>query len=333
MNVADLVDRTIEAMVVPSFTRIGYEVRRRLDHWEPLDRYPMHGRVVAVTGPTSGIGEVIATALARQGARVLLIARSPERAALARARIAGATGNADLELYEADMSDLGAVRRVAERIRRAEARLDAIVHNAGGLLTERRTSVDGYEMTFATMVLGPFVLTEGLLPLLAASEDGRIVTVTSGGMYTQALRLDDLQMDHEPYRGTIAYARAKRAQVVLTRLWAQRQRGSSVVAHAMHPGWADTPGIEASLPRFRRLIGPLLRTPAQGADTAVWLASAPEPARTSGRLWLDRRARPFDRLPGTRVSADDARRLWDACRELADAADGARGRSAPRPDA
>ena len=111
----------------------------------------------------------------------------------------------------------------------------------------------------------------------------------------------------------MAYARAKRAQVVLTRLWARGLRGTNVVAHAVHPGWADTPGIAASLPRFRRVMGPFLRTPEQGADTIVWLAAAPEPARSSGLLWLDRRPRPFDRLPGTRVSAEEASGLWEAC--------------------
>jgi NAD(P)-dependent dehydrogenase (short-subunit alcohol dehydrogenase family) len=114
----------------------------------------------------------------------------------------------------------------------------------------------------------------------------------------------------------VAYARAKRAQVVLTRLWAARLRGTSVVAHAMHPGWSDTPGIEASMPRFHRLLGPLLRTPEQGADTLVWLAASPEAARSTGKLWLDRRPRPLDRLPGTRVTLAQAHRLWDACERL-----------------
>lgn len=324
MNLADLADGAMEVLVVPSFTRIGYEVRRRLDDWAPLERFSMGGRVIAVTGPTSGIGEVTATIHARQGARVLLIARNADRAAATRARIAEATGNDDLAVFQADLSDMSAVRRVVREIRDAEPRLDVLTHNAGALLTEREASADGYEMTFATMVLGPFLLTEGLLPLLGSSEDGRIVTVTSGGMYAQRLHMDDLQMEDEPYRGTIAYARAKRAQVVLTRLWARQQQGTNVVAHAVHPGWADTPGIEASLPGFHRLIGPLLRSPRQGADTIVWLGSAPEVRRSSGELWLDRRPRPFDRLPGTRVSVEDAHRLWDACRELVDAAGGDR---------
>jgi dehydrogenase/reductase SDR family member 12 len=312
-----LVDETIEALVLPSFTRIGYDVRRRLFDWEPLERFSMEGRVVAVTGATSGLGELTATTLARLGARVLVLGRSERKANDTRDRIRRETGSDDVDIYVVDMSDIGAVRKVAAEIRSAEPRLDVLVHNAGALLNDRQTSVDGYEMTFATMVLGPFVLTPELLPLLAQGDDARVITVTSGGMYTQPLHVDDLQITQAPYRGTVAYARAKRAQVVLTRLWAKKHRGSSVVFHAMHPGWADTPGLEASLPRFRRLIDPIIRTPAQGADTIVWLAAAPEPARSSGELWLDRRPRSFDKLPGTRVSAEEAARLWDACERLA----------------
>jgi len=163
------------------------------------------------------------------------------------------------------------------------------------------------------MVLGPFALTNLLVPLLRESQDARVITVTSGGMYTQGLHVDDLQMAATPYRGATAYARAKRAQVVLTRLWAQRLREDGVAVHAMHPGWADTPGLVAGLPRFRRVLGPILRTPGEGADTIVWLAAADEPARSTGGLWLDRRLRPTDRLRSTRVSRADAERLWTTC--------------------
>jgi dehydrogenase/reductase SDR family protein 12 len=311
-----LTDAALEALVVPSFTRIGYDVRRRLFDWESLDELSMRGKVVAVTGATSGLGELAAATLARMGAEVLLLARNERKADAVRDRIDLATGREAARTYLVDMSDLGAVRRVVEEIRRDEPRLDVLINNAGALLASRRTSVDGYEMTFATMVLGPFVLTEGLLPLLAERRGARAITVTSGGMYAQSLHLDDLQMEREPYRGAVAYARAKRAQVVLTRLWATKHRGTPVTFHAMHPGWAQTPGLEASLPGFRRLLGPLVRTPEQGADTIVWLAASPEAASSSGRLWLDRRVRPFDKLPGTRVSADEGAALWEACVRL-----------------
>ena len=139
-----------------------------------------------------------------------------------------------------------------------------------------------------------------------------MIAVTSGGMYAQGLHLEDLQWTAEPFEGTRAYARAKRAQVVLMREWARRIPPADVTFTAMHPGWADTPGLSASLPGFARAMKPILRTPAEGADTVVWLAAAPASAVTSGQLYLDRRRRLFDRVPATRVSPDERRRLWDA---------------------
>ena len=138
------------------------------------------------------------------------------------------------------------------------------------------------------------------------------MAVTSGGMYTQRLPLDDLGFEQGTYDGPRAYARAKRAQVALMREWARRLAavGSDVRANAMHPGWADTPGLEAALPGFRSVVGGQLRTAAEGADTMLWLAVAPD-ATMTGRLFLDRRPRPFDRLPSTRLSAADRRALWD----------------------
>jgi NAD(P)-dependent dehydrogenase (short-subunit alcohol dehydrogenase family) len=184
------------------------------------------------------------------------------------------------------------------------------------LLTERRTSVDGHEMTFATMVLGPHLLTRTLLPLLSTTArvhgSARVITVASGGMYLQRLHLDDLDMEREPYRGTIAYARAKRAQVVLSEHWARRTKPDRIVFHAMHPGWAATPGIDASLPGFSRLIGPRLRTSLEGADTIAWLAMSPDATRVTGRFWLDRRTRGTVRWPGTGASPAEAQALWDA---------------------
>jgi len=103
---------------------------------------------------------------------------------------------------------------------------------------------------------------------------------------------------------------------VLTEEWTRRLGGLGITAHAMHPGWVDTPGIEASLPRFHKLLGPVLRTPAEGADTIVWLGAAEEPLRRPGRFWHDRRERPTHRLPGTATSSEDAARLWEACERL-----------------
>jgi NAD(P)-dependent dehydrogenase (short-subunit alcohol dehydrogenase family) len=315
MDLKTLVDDALELAVVPSFTEVGYHLRRRLFDWEDLGELRMDGRVVVLTGATSGLGLAAARILAGLGAELRLVVRDPAKGE----RLAVELGNG-ARVVEADLSDLGAVRRAAGELAREE-RIDVLIHNAGALLTERRESVDGHETTFATMVLGPFLLTEALVPVLerTAAERGgpsRIVIVASGGMYLQRLHLEDLMLEREPYRGSVAYARAKRAQVLLAQEWARRLRERGVVVHAMHPGWADTPGVEASLPTFRKVIGPLLRSPEEGADTIVWLAAAEEPTRSTGRFWLDRRPRPVDRLPNTHASAAERAELWDACERL-----------------
>ena len=319
-----LIDGALEATVVLSFTDIGPMIRRRLFDWEDLGTRRMDGRVALVTGATSGLGLATAQQLAAMGCAVRLLVRDGTRGARAEAEIVRRTPGADVGVYLADMSDLGSVRAAVAKILEEEPRLDVLVNNAGGLLPGRRESVDGSEMTFATRTLGPFVLTNGLAPLLerTASIAGRarVINVASGGMYLQGLHIDDLQMQGEPYRGSVAYARAKRALVVLTELWARRWRDRGIVVHAMHPGWADTPGIESGLPRFRQIVGARLRTTEEGADTIVWLAASDEGARTTGRFWLDRRPRPTRYLLGQRVTPRDAERLWDACERLTDEA-------------
>ncbi len=170
------------------------------------------------------------------------------------------------------------------------------------------------------MVVGPLALVMGALPLLRRAGSARVIAVTSGGMYAQRLDLDDLQSSTGPYSGTRAYARAKRAQVALVREWARRlgpADGSGIAVNAMHPGWADTPGLSDALPGFARVMGPVLRTTDEGIDTLVWLATAAEATMTSGRLFFDRRPRPYDRVPATRLTADQRRRLWDEVVEMA----------------
>ncbi len=307
-----LIDDLLEILVVPSFTRVGFAIRRRLFAWAAADSSSMVGRTVVITGPTSGLGRESAGSFARMGARIVLVGRDAGRLERTATELQGETPDAPIRTIVADMSSLASVRAAADRILGSEPRIDVIVDNAGAMFAERQVTPEGFERTFATTVLGPFVLIARLLPRLAESPDARIVAVSSGGMYTQALPLDDLGFERGTYDGPRAYARAKRAQVALVREWARRLRDRGIVANAMHPGWADTPGLEASLPGFRDLVGGLLRTPAEGADTTVWLAAADEGRKMTGRVFLDRRPRPFDRLPSTRMSASDRGTLWDS---------------------
>lgn len=307
-----LLDDLLEILVVPSFTRIGYVVRRRLFDWEPAESWSMAGRTVVITGPTSGLGREVAGSFGRMGARLVLVGRDAAKLERTADELRAASPSATVSTVVADMSSMSSVRIAADRILATEPRIDIVIDNAGGIFATREETADGFERTFATMVAGPFVLVARLLPRLLESPDPRLVAVTSGGQYTQSLPLQDLGYREGTYDGPRAYARAKRAQVALVREWARRFRDQGLTANAMHPGWADTPGLAASLPGFRELMGGGLRSAAEGADTIVWLAAAPTATATSGRLFLDRRPRPFDRVPSTRLSTADRRALWDA---------------------
>lgn len=307
-----LLDDLLEILVVPSFTRIGYLARRRLFDWEPAESYPLSGRTVVITGPTSGLGREAAGSLARMGARLVLVGRDAAKLERTSADLRTEMPGATTAVVVADMSSLTSVREAAALILATEPRIDVVIDNAGGIFASREETSDGLERTFATMVAGPFVLVTRLLPRLLESPDPRLVAVTSGGQYTQSLPLHDLGYREGSYDGPRAYARAKRAQVALVREWSRRFRDRGLAANAMHPGWADTPGLAASLPGFRELMGGGLRTAAEGVDTILWLAAAPEARRLNGQLVLDRRSRPFDRVPVTRLRAVDRRALWDA---------------------
>jgi NAD(P)-dependent dehydrogenase (short-subunit alcohol dehydrogenase family) len=316
VNVAGVVDSLIEMPVVPSFTKIGYQLRSRLDHWTDTAAYDLSGRTIVVTGATSGLGRDAAEQFARLGAHVVLSGRDAAKANRVRHEIAARTGSAALTVACADMGELDQIRSMASQLLAEHSTIDVLVHNAGALTGHRSVNADGIESTIASQVLGPFLLTSLLLPALVEASPGRVLTMSSGGMYAAPLSVEHLQMTDAAYRGSEQYARAKRAQVTLNEMWAQRVDRSAVVFHALHPGWADTPGVAVALPQFRRMMRPLLRTPAEGADTMVWLAADDvEPLRTSGDFWLDRRRRKIHRLPSTARSDTPQRRreLWDWC--------------------
>ena len=187
------------------------------------------------------------------------------------------------------------------------------------MTSDYRTAADGMELTVATAVIGPFRLTAALAPLLRAGA-ANLVTVSSGGMYTEPFDLTRLVGRADDYDGVRTYARAKRAQVVLAHAWARRLGAAGVASYSCHPGWVDTPGLASGLPSFTRL-GPLLRNADEGADTAAWLAAggARHPADggppvTEG-FFHDRRLRTEHRLRRTRRAStpDDAARLWAWC--------------------
>lgn len=299
-------DRWLDASIVGGFTRLGYQLRR--PHFAPLPE-SLAGRHIAITGANSGLGAAATQMLAARGARISLLCRSTDAAQALVRELAAQHPQAQLEVVACDLADLASIDAAAAALADAPP-LDALINNAGVLNRQRELDDQGREQSFAINVLGTFALTWALSPRLR--EDGRIVTVSSGGMYGAALNLRDPEFRQRRWDGVRAYAEHKRAQLVLTRRWAELWPRRKV--NAMHPGWAATPGVARSLPGFSRVMGPLLRPPEEGIDTAVWLAVAPEVER-SGAFWCDRRVRPTVRIARTRPRPGDAARLWRMCVE------------------
>ncbi len=311
--VTKLVDRSI-VLGLPGFTNLGYRVRSAF--WPALD-VSMRDKVVVVTGATSGLGLAAAEGLAARDATVVLVARNEARAERSRRELTAATGNDRVLVELADLSLMSETRDLAHRLADRFDAIDVLVNNVGILPDTRRETTEGIELTLATNLLSHFLLTNLLVPKLEAAEaPARIINVSSGGMYTQAIKPHNLEFKKGEFDGKVAYARTKRAQVVLTEMWAEKLRDRGIVVHAMHPGWADTPGVETQLPGFYRVMKPFLRTPKQGADTIVWLATADEPATSSGLFWLDRTPRVTNVV--SRTATDDGTRqeLWDRLTEL-----------------
>lgn len=293
-----LLDRALDKSIVFSFDRSGFE-RHRASFADPDLNVDLTGRRILVTGANGGLGFATASALAARGATVHLLCRSLERGEAARARIDG-----DVHVDRIDVSDLGDVRRFAGSFE--PDHVDVLIHNAGVLPSERTITDDGLELTWATNVVGPFLLTHLLAPCLRG---GRVIHVSSGGMYPVRLTTSDTRWERRPFDGVRAYAETKRAQVVLTEQWAERL--DDVAVFAMHPGWADTPGVASSIPGFHRVMRHRLRTPEQGADTIVWLAISGE--GESGGFYFDRAEAPKHMMSRTRETPEQRAALWALC--------------------
>ena len=304
---ARAVDTAMDRSLVLGYTTIGLAVRRTLPGW-PSDppAGALAGRHVLVTGASSGLGIATVEGLARLGATVHMLVRDEAKGTgwpTASGRSCpgpscgcGAATSATSTTYAA--SPPTSPPRCPQ--------LHAIVHNAGVMPPSRTESAQGHELSMAVHVVGPVVMTEALRGPLAG---GRVVLVSSGGMYGQALRADDPGYLTGDYSPTTAYARSKRMQVEMGPLLGERWAGDGITVATMHPGWADTPGVQESLPRFRSITRPVLRDDAQGADTSVWLAAV-EPAPPTGRFWHDRVERPTSLLPTTRPNPDARARAW-----------------------
>jgi len=326
------IDRAMEKTVIPSFSRLGTLARSRMFSWKPLESYSLAGRVVVITGATSGIGEAAAQRYAQLGATLVIIARNKPKTDALIEQLKRTTSNHDIHPVIADLGEQNDVRHAAASISSSWPVIDVLAHNAGALFNERKHASNGTDLSVELMVTTPFLLTGLLLDNLKAAagtptrqgrtvtaEPARVLNMSSGGMYTEALTVEALQMDNMAYQGAKQYARAKRAQVILSEMWADRVPTQQVAFHALHPGWVETPGITEALPGFSKVLGPLglLRTPDEGADTLLWLSVDDQPLNSSGLFWHDRQSRSIDMSDKTR-QADTAERraqLWDWCEQ------------------
>ncbi len=310
---ARAIDAFLEGTVVLSFSRVGYQVRSRTAQWEALPS--LEGRWIVITGATSGLGLEAAESMAVAGANVILIGRNEEKTKGVCATIAARHPQARLFPVVADTGSLDAVRRAAEAIAALTDTVHVLIHNAGAIAPAFTTNADGLEVTVASQVVGPFLLTSLLEPLLIKAAPGRVLTMSSGGMYSWRFSLADMVMTPANFDGVKAYARVKRAQVVLTHELALRHDPRAILFASTHPGWSDTPGLAESLPGFYRFIRRWLRTPAQGIDTLLWLLTTPALARHDGHFFLDRRPRGEYKIPGTRAKdpRQDQQSLYEWC--------------------
>ena len=315
---SDFFSSLLDTAIVPGFSRIGFLARSRINHWDQVSSYDLSGKVVVITGPTSGLGKECVRILAPTGAQLVLVARNKEKCQDVISSVRNICTGPEPVCVVAEMGDLPSVVRAARESATHFAQVFAIVHNAGALLNSREVSPQGIEQTVASHVLGPHLLTTVLLPNLIATQ-GRVVTVSSGGMYSAELPNIDgkrtLEMRPDIYNGSKQYAIAKRAQVTLNEIWATKER--AVHFDSMHPGWADTPGVQESIPAFRRITKPILRSAQQGADTIAWLAAVQPIPGPSGAFWSDREVRSIHKLPMTRRSdtAQARTNLWNWCNQ------------------
>jgi len=272
----------------PNYSRTGYLARRlRWPAFEP----DFSGQYWVVTGASGGIGAAIAAGAARAGARVLAVARSSDRLESARRGLPPEVG----ERVENRVCDLASVAAIDDLIAslRADGRpIDALINNVGVLFNDLEVTAEGFETTYVTNLLGHYQLTEGVMGAAMLGVESTIVNMASGGLYTvpQTTKLLNIT-DAKRYVGKYAYGAHKRAQVALSGVWDRRLRAANGRSYVMHPGWVRTEGVKKALPVFYKLQGLLLRSGAEGADTALWLA-ATRPEQSGQSIWFDRAVRP-----------------------------------------
>lgn len=299
-----MLNKLLDATVFYSFDKSGF-LRHQKDFKKEAWRPGKNLRAL-ITGASSGLGLATARELLKRGVTVHLCFRDEEK------------GKQTLEELEREFPTAKIEYSIFElsypyQFPSFQNRFDIVVHNAGGMPLKKKEATENYEHIFSSQVIGPYILTRQLIEQNLLSPHARIIFVSSGGMYLKSLNLSDLNFQKSTYNPYGAYANAKRAQIDLAELFEEHFSGCYHFS-AMHPGWADTPGVRSSLPDFWAFMNKRLRTPEQGADTIAWLAMTAANI-PSGRFWFDRKEASSAWVPFTRTSPSEKEALWDLCEE------------------
>src|SRR5476651_405631 len=280
--------------------------------------YFMQGKTVVVTGGTSGIGEVAALRLAGQGARIVLIARDPERAATTLSKLKSANASVDHKAQYGDLSSIVDMKRVAKEVADSEPRIDVLINNAGAVFLSRKVSIDGLEMTFATNHMAYFVVTNILLDRLKATPGARIVSTASDAHKSGKLDFDDLQSEKK-YSSFRVYGTSKLCNILFTRELSRRLEGTGVTANCLHPGFVGTRfgqnnANNVFMKGLARVIMSFGLSPEDGARTIIHLASSPDVAAISGEYFYKCKVAV---ATDDAMDADAAKRLWEVSVKIA----------------
>jgi dehydrogenase/reductase SDR family protein 12 len=284
-----------------SFTQVGYLWRRLF--W-PAFKPDFAGQHWLVTGGSGGLGREMVFAALRGGATVTAAARSADKLRALEAEVTAA-GLSGLDTETCDFTLTADTQRFIERLLAKGRRIDALMNNVGVLNDDLMITAEGREASFGSNILSHYQLTEALVAGGLLGRGSVVVNVTSGGGYNVPLMTAMLNVtDPARYNGTVAYGFHKRGQMVLNQHWRDVYGSRGIDFYVMHPGWSDTAGVQRSLPRFRKILRPILRDERSGADTAIWLAGTRPKQPEQELVWFDRKVRTAHVYERTRVTKD-----------------------------
>jgi retinol dehydrogenase 12 len=276
----------------------------------------MKGRVCLITGATNGIGLETARALAKMGAKVVVVGRNPTKTQTVVAELKQSTGSDHIDSILGDLSLMAQVRRVADEFKARYDRLDVLVNNAGAVFMKKEITAEGYEMTFALNHLNYFLLTNLLLDILIDSAPARIVNVASEAHRVGSIRFDNLQGEKR-YRGFEVYGQSKLMNILFTKELARRLEGTGVTANALHPGFVGSGFFHNNsgiISIALKLIRPFILTSEKGAHSSVYLASSPEVATVSGKYFNEKAQMVEPAAPAS--NTENQRRLWEISEQI-----------------